>query len=321
MSVSVHDEAPAAPRSTAVPGAGDAVVHAPAVRSGIGSTDLLLASMALIWSINFSVIKYGTRFVEPLAYNGARIVLGAGAALFVLALWRRRERIVTPFRMRLILLGMLGNGLYQYFFIEGLARTRVATTVLLMASTPAAIALLGRVRGVERIALRGWLGIALQLSGVAVLLIGTGAADTGADSMAGALLVLAAVACWAVYAVALKPVSAHASWVEVTAYTLAGGAIVSAVLGASAIARASWETAPWALWPAIAYSGIMALLVATAFWYIGLKRLGPTRTAMYSNLQPLFAMAIAWAALGEVPTQWQSIGALLIMSGLLLARA
>ena len=321
MSVSVHDEAPAAPRSTALPGAGDAVAHVSTEYAGIGSTDLLLASMALIWSINFSVIKYGTRFVEPLAYNGARIVLGAGAALFVLALWRRRERAVTPYRLRLFLLGMLGNGLYQFFFIEGLARTRVATAVLLMASTPAAIALLGRTRGVERIALRGWLGIALQLSGVAVLLIGTGAASTGADSMAGALLILAAVCSWAVFGVALKPVSAHASWVEVTAYTLAGGAMVSAVLGAPAIARASWDAAPFALWPAIAYSGIMALVVATAFWYLGLKRLGPTRTSMYSNLQPLFAMTIAWIALGEVPTQWQGIGAVLIMAGLLLARA
>ena len=58
--------------------------------------------------------------------------------------WRRRERVVTTYRLRLIVLGMLGNGLYQFLFIEGLARTRVATAVLLMASTPAAIALLGR---------------------------------------------------------------------------------------------------------------------------------------------------------------------------------
>lgn len=321
MSVSVHDEATPAPGSTALQGAGDAVAHAPAEQSGIGRTDLLLASMALIWSINFSVIKYGTRFVAPLAYNGARIVLGAAAAVMLLALWRRRERAITPYRMRLVLLGMFGQGLYQYFFIEGLARTRVATTVLLMASTPAAIALLGRVRGVERIAGRGWLGITLQLSGVAVLLVGTGSGSAGADSMLGALLILGGVCSWAIFAVALKPMSGAASWVEVTAYTLAGGAIVSAALGAPAIARASWGIAPWTLWPAIAYSGIMALLVATAFWYIGIKRLGPTRTSMYSNLQPLFAMAIAWVALGEVPTQWQGIGALLIMSGLLLARA
>jgi drug/metabolite transporter (DMT)-like permease len=87
------------------------------------------------------------------------------------------------------------------------------------------------------------------------------------------------------------------------------------------MARASWDAAPVTLWPAIAYSGIGALFIATAFWYEGLRRLGPTRTSMYSNLQPLFAMGIAWVALGEVPTQWQGLGALLVMSGLLLARA
>jgi len=321
MSVSVHEEALAAAHSPVAPGEPVAVGNATVERPGIGRTDLLLATMALIWSINFSVIKYGTRYIEPLAYNGARIVLGASAALFALTVWRRREHAVTPHRVRLVLLGMLGNGLYQFFFIEGLARTRVATAVLLMASTPAVIAMLGRARGVERIASRGWLGIALQLSGVAVLLIGTGAASTGADSTLGALLILAAVFAWAAYAVVLKPISAEASWLEATAYTLAGGAIVSAALGAPAIARASWDAAPLALWPAIVYSGIGALVIATAFWYVGLKRLGPTRTSMYSNLQPLFAMAIAWVALGEGPTQWQAIGALLIMTGILLARA
>lgn len=319
MTVGVQDEGPAETH-IAVAQSGLRKGLARASRAGLGSTDVLLASMALIWSINFSVIKYGTRYVEPLAYNGARIFLGAVAALLLLFWWQRSDAARTAYRGRIVLLGMLGNGLYQFFFIEGLARTRVATAVLLMASTPAAIALLGRVRGVERFAWRGWGGIALQLSGVGVLLIGTGAASTGSDSIAGALLILAGVCSWALYAVALKPIASEASWLEVTAYSLAGGAIVSVALGAPSIARADWSAAPVSLWPAIAYSGIGALVIATAFWYVGLKRLGPTRTSMYSNLQPLFAMAIAWMALGEVPTQWQGIGALLIMTGLLLAR-
>ena len=317
MTVGVQQKAPIGSPNTAGAHTGDRVERRP----GIGSTDVLLASMALIWSINYSVIKYGTRYVEPLAYNGARIVLGAAAAYLALVLWRDRNALATRHKGRLFLLGMFGNGLYQFFFIEGLARSRVATTVLLMASTPAVIAIFGRARGVERIAGRGWLGIALQLSGVGVLLIGTGAAATaGQDSMAGALLILAGVCSWAFYAVSLKPIATEATWLEVMAYTLAGGALVSAALGAPAMLRASWGEAPAALWPAIVYSGIGALFVATAFWYIGLKRLGPTRTSMYSNLQPLFAMAIAWIALGEVPTQWQLGGALLIMTGLLLAR-
>lgn len=317
MSVSVHHEAPTAPRATVSPADEMSVTR---TRPRLGSTDALLAGMALIWSINYSVIKYGTRYVEPLAYNAVRIALGALAALAMLFLWRRRGAPVTAHRAKLFLLGMLGNGLYQFFFIEGLARSRVATTVLLMASTPAVIALVGRARGVEQIASRGWLGIALQLSGVGILLIGTGAA-AGSDSTLGALTILAAVCSWAFFAVMLKPISGEVAWLEVTAYTLAGGAIVSIAIGARSIMRSAWDAAPPAIWPAIAYSGIGALLVATAFWYVGLRRLGPTRTSMYSNLQPLFAMTIAWFALGEVPTLWQAIGALLIMSGLLLARA
>jgi drug/metabolite transporter (DMT)-like permease len=37
-------------------------------------------------------------------------------------------------------------------------------------------------------------------------------------------------------------------------------------------------------------------------------------------MQPLMAMAVAWATLGELPTRWQVVGAASIMSGLLLAR-
>lgn len=326
MSVSVHDEPrPARPpvvpsenASTQIPSLGR---RAWALRSGAGSTDILLATMALIWAINFSVIKYGTRFVEPLAYNAARITLAAVTAVIALVVWQQAHIERTAYRARLILLGMIGHGLYQFFFIQGLARTRVATSVLLMASTPAAIAMLGRTRGVERIASRGWLGIGLQLGGIGVLLIGTGATRSGSDSFLGALLILAGVMAWALYAVMLKPISGgQATWLEVMAYTLCGGAAVSLILGMPAMLRADWSSAPLTLWPAIVYSGIGALFVATAFWYVGLRRLGPTRTSMYSNLQPLFAMAIAWAALGEVPTPWQLIGALLIMSGLLLAR-
>ena len=42
---------------------------------------------------------------------------------------------------------------------------------------------------------------------------------------------------------------------------------------------------------------------------------------MYSNLQPIFAVLVAWAVLGELPTIWQGIGAASIMSGLVLARS
>ena len=73
-------------------------------------------------------------------------------------------------------------------------------------------------------------------------------------------------------------------------------------------------------WAAVAYSGLIALVVGYLFWYRGVRLLGATRTAMYSNLQPLVAMLAAWALLGETPRAMQVMGALLIIGGLLLTR-
>jgi len=75
-----------------------------------------------------------------------------------------------------------------------------------------------------------------------------------------------------------------------------------------------------ALYWALAYSTIAAMVIAYLLWYQGVKVFGPTHTSMYSNVQPLLAMPIAWATLGELPSRWQVAGAGFIMSGLLLAR-
>jgi drug/metabolite transporter (DMT)-like permease len=60
--------------------------------------------------------------------------------------------------------------------------------------------------------------------------------------------------------------------------------------------------------------------VAYLFWYRGVRVLGPTRASMYSNLQPLFAMAAAWLVLNESPRTLQLAGAACIIGGLVLTR-
>jgi drug/metabolite transporter (DMT)-like permease len=50
------------------------------------------------------------------------------------------------------------------------------------------------------------------------------------------------------------------------------------------------------------------------------NEIGPTRTAMFANLQPIVAVLVAWAALGEVPTIFQGAGAATVIGGLYLSR-
>jgi drug/metabolite transporter (DMT)-like permease len=275
--------------------------------------------MALIWAVNYSVLKFGTRLVHPLAYNGLRIPLAA-ALQFGVAGAMRFARIPRRDAVHLVLLGMLGNGIYQIFFILGQARSRVATTVLILASGPALAAIIGRMRGSERLSRRSWIGIALQLGGVSSVVVGTAGAASGSDSLLGVALVLASAMSWAWFSVLVHPLTERVAGLHVGAYTMLGGGIVSLAVGIPAMLATPWGDVSTAVWGALAYSTIGAMVIAYLFWYHGVKTLGPTHTSMYSNLQPLLAMGVAWALLSEMPTLWQISGAVLIMTGLLIAR-
>jgi drug/metabolite transporter (DMT)-like permease len=282
-------------------------------------TDAMLVAMALIWAVNYSVLKFGTRLVPPLAYNGVRIP-AAALLQFGIARGMRMAPIARKDAIQLVILGMLGNGIYQAFFILGQARSRVATTVLILASGPALAAVLGRLRGSEFLTRRSWIGIVLQLLGVSCVVLGTAGGTGGRDSLLGIALVFASAVSWALFSVMVQPLTTRVPGLQVGAYTMLGGGIVSLVVGIPAIVNVEWGSVSTAVWGAMAYSTIGAMVIAYLFWYQGVKTLGPTHTSMYSNMQPFLAMAFAWAALGEIPSRWQVTGAAFILMGLVIAR-
>ena len=51
-----------------------------------------------------------------------------------------------------------------------------------------------------------------------------------------------------------------------------------------------------------------------------MQQLGATRTAAYSNLTPIAAIAIGWLWLGEPITSIQIVGAAAILGGVFLTR-
>ncbi|MFI5230115.1 MAG: DMT family transporter [Gemmatimonadales bacterium] len=291
-----------------------------AARPGAWLTELSLVGMALIWGVNFSVVKFGTSVIDPLAYNGVRVML-AGLLLTGIVVARRMPLPSRRVSIALLGLGVLGNGIYQVFFIEGIARTRASDAALVIAATPAFIAVIGRVRGVERVATRGAFGIALSIAGIALVVLGSTTGKEGQGTVLGDLLVLFGALCWAAYTVLLKPYTERVGGLQLSAFTMMGGALPLFAAAWPAVSHAPWRSLPTMGWLAIVYSGVFALVIAYLIWYNGVRVIGPTRTSMYSNLQPLVAVLVAWPLLGEIPTAWQIVGATCIMGGLVLTRA
>jgi drug/metabolite transporter (DMT)-like permease len=290
-------------------------------RPAFGTTDAGLVLMAAIWGVNFTVVKAGLATIPPMAFNGLRVALAA-VVLWVVALAVAGVRTFPARRdaLALLAMGVMGNGLYQLAFIAGMARTRAGIAALVIAAGPAWIAVFSRLIGRERLPLRGWAGIGLQLLGMFCVVASAGLLESGRSALEGAGYIMLGSIIWAVFTLLLQPYTQRVHPLHLASLTLSSGAVLLLAVGFPAIRALDLRGVSITAWGAVVYAGVGALVVAYLLFYRGVRILGPTRTAMYGNLQPLIALLVAWAVLHERPTVWQGAGGALVMAGLLLSR-
>lgn len=286
---------------------------------GLSSTDLLLALMALLWGVNIIVVKAALAHFLPLAFNAVRFPL-ASVALLLIARLGGTKIPQRRYWKSLALYGVLGNSLYQLGFIQGLSLTRAGNAALIMAANPVLTALISHWVGQERFLWRHWVGIALSALGVALVVVGSGAEIGFGLTMLGDLLVLGAVLCWSLYAVGSRPLVHALGPISMTAWTTVVGTIPLVLFGLPSLASQSWSAVTPAAWGGVAYASLGAIVTGYLLWARGMRSLGSTRVAVYSNFTPVFAFLAAWPFLGEAPTLWQVGGGSLIFLGLYLTR-
>jgi drug/metabolite transporter (DMT)-like permease len=296
------------------------IVADSAAHPAFGLTDVLLFAMAVIWGVNFVVVKYATHIFNPVAFTGLRV--GTAATFLVAFAYARGGFTLSRHDVvRLLFLGVIGNGLYQLFFVHGVARTRAGNASLIVGAAPAFIALVARARGLERVKRMTLAGIALSVIGVALVIAGSATSSNGQTTLLGSVLVFLGVLCWTAYTIMLQPYTKRIDVVQLAAVTMVGGAVPLLVASMPALVATDWSSVGAGGWLALLYSSVISMGVAYFFWYRGLRVLGPTRTAVYSNLQPIVALVAAWAFLGEIPTIFQGVGAVTIIAGVFLTRS
>ncbi len=300
----------------------------------LSKLDALLLFMALIWGTNYTVIKFAFREVPPQAFNAVRMILASLVMLATMAITRRlrwnpgdvfytREPLTRRDWTALAGLGFVGHCLYQFLFIGGVARTSVANSSLLLAASPVLITIAADVMrragvAAERVTALHWAGTLISLLGVYIVVSSGG--NTAGHSLEGDLLMGGAVVCWSVYTIAARPLMERHSPLGVTALSMAVGTLFYLPLAARAVTRVSWTSVSAGTWTALLYSAVLSICVAYVIWYVGVRELGTARTAVYSNLLPLIAMAAAFVWLHEPIGPAKLVGAALVLLGVALTR-
>lgn len=278
-----------------------------------------LAAVAL-WAGNVIVSKLSASTIDPVAVTFYRLLL----ATALMSLWLLRptwanRAVVRRQLPRLALLGFLAMTLFQLLSYEAAKTTTATNMAIITALVPLLTMGLGSVllREAPTVGMVG--GGLLSLIGV-VHLISRGQPTHWLSQSfhPGDLLMLLAALAYALYGVLLKRWQLGLpAWQSTYVQALAALVFMTPmVLGLPAGAR--MPTA--ASLPLILYAGALASVVLPYLWMRGVHYLGPSRSAMFMNLLPLFTAALAILMLGETLHTYHVIGGGLALLGVVLAQ-
>jgi drug/metabolite transporter (DMT)-like permease len=290
------------------------------VRFSFSRIDGWLLLMTFFWGSNFSIIKTAIREMPGPAFNGLRMVLASIVFLAIIA-WRDGFKAfarVEPKDWPAILgLSLVGHGLYQVLFLGGVARTSVANSSLIFGFTPIGVSLLSAWLGHERPGWTRWAGTSLSLFGIYLVVAH---ARQGTSSLTGDLLIFGAMLSWVIYTVGTRPLLDRYSPVFITGLTMAVGSAVYAPFALLWLRGVDLGAVSTGAWAGIVYSGLFSLVAAYVIWYTAVREVGGGHTAIYSNVVPLVAMAVAAVVVHEPLTALKIGGAAAVLGGVALTR-
>ncbi len=247
----------------------------------------------------------------------------AAAAMLIIARSRGVSLPTGSTLGALILLGAVGYGGQAASFFTALTLAPAGLVALLLYLHPAFVAVLAAVFLHENVTVAKLAALTMALTGTALTIapaLGDGSRIAmGPAVAAGIGFAVAAATFYAVYIIV-------GSWLGRRVGSLAMSAVVivsaAAVFSAAAIIRGpQWPHAA-AGWVAVVAIALVSTVAAITLYFAGLARIGPTRAATLSTVEPLVTVTLAAILLDEMIAPLQLAGGALILAAVVvLARA
>jgi drug/metabolite transporter (DMT)-like permease len=277
------------------------------------------AAVYTVWGSSYLGIRIAMETLPPFLVSGIRMT-SAGILLYTIA---RRSGAARPSRGQWRSAGMLG---FLMFFVANGALMMGQKTVAsgmaatLYATVPLWFALLGWLwLGAERPGGRVIVGLVMGLVGIG-LLVGLGGAGTGAVDPFGALLVLISAGSWAVGSLLSRRVAMPESPFLGAAMNLFCGGLM--LVAASVITgeplHVNWAAVSMRSVLAVAYLAVGSSVIAFGSYMWLLTKVSPNRLGTYAYVNPVVAVFLGWALVGEPLTPRTLVAAAVIIGAVFL---
>jgi drug/metabolite transporter (DMT)-like permease len=284
---------------------------------------VLLTIPPMLWAGNAIIGRVVAPLVSPMTLNLVRWAIAFVLLLPLAAPVLLASSPVWPSWRRFALLALLAMGGYNALLYLSLNTSTPINVTLVGSITPVWMLLIGRIFFGTPISTKQWLGAALSIAGV-MLVLSRGQLDLllQVRLVVGDLYMLLASAAWAYYSWMLahpttEPPSIRQDWSAFLLAQIAFGLVWSSLFAGSEWALGLGRFAlSWPMVGALLFIAIGPALVAYRAWGAGVAQAGPSVAGFFINLTPLFTAVLSSAFLGEVPHAYHAVAFLLIVGGI-----
>ncbi|MBM4408844.1 MAG: hypothetical protein FJ038_09685 [Chloroflexi bacterium] len=264
--------------------------------------------------------------MTPFAFVVWRGII-AGAALWLLVLWRRRRpgyRVVIaslPRRERIALVVFAGaNIVLNTSLFVAFDRIPIAIALLTFYTYPVLLALYGRVTGTESLSVAKVVALALALGGLSLVVSAQGgpAVDIQLDPLGLALAAVASLsaAVWVGAGRACASVPAEQAMGLSLAWTVAAVGTLAIVAGQDAALRYPLQRIDGLA--LVVFTGLLSGAGAAVIFTMGMRLISRVRSGILGLVEPIVGVAAAAIILGELLSPVQLLGGALVLGAAVL---
>ena len=277
----------------------------------------ILVFVMFIWGFNLPAVKYLVSEVQPVTMTAFRIFVASLTVFAILGVFKLVRKPTTQEWKYIVLGAMLNVVGHHYFLSIGLTQTAGSTAGLILGTGPVLTAVL--VSLLLRIypSKLQWLGFVLGLGGVSATILagGEGAGGFSLGDIFVFLAILTQVFSFIVISKAAKTLDPRL----LTAYMFLVGSVVlfliSLVQEPGEIVE--FLDVPSMFWLAFFGSGMIGTAVGHMLYNYSVGQAGPSKAAIFINLNTLFTLVGSSVFLGEDITTRHIFGLVLIVAGVI----
>ena len=289
------------------------------------ATALMLTVPPLLWAGNAVVGRLVSDLVPPITLNFLRWSIAFFILLPLAGNLLKPSSPLWPSWRRFAVLSLLGVGCYNALQYLALQTSTPLNVTLVAGSTPVFMLAIGALFFKTPVRPAQWLGAALSIVGVLVVLSrGNVEQLMQVSFVVGDIYILLATLCWALYSWLLsqrnEPDEILSNW---AAFLMAQ--VIFGLGWAGMFTGAEWTLTDahitWGppLFAALAFVSVGPAVLAYRCWGLGVQTAGPAVAGFFSNLTPLFAAIMSTVFLGDLPKVYHVVAFGLIVSGILVS--